>query len=115
MTDIRRGDLRFVKRIKSPTFPDFAKGYQAWSRQNKRSWTRDQCILTHLLHFFGTRRLSELHSFDAERYKASRVEVGTSKGTVDRELACLRHTLNLAVKWGKLKRNHVCWQLLPCL
>ena len=65
-TDVRRGDLRLMKRTRAATLAEFAREYLDWSRQNKRSWKRDRGIVRHLLRFFGSRRLSEIHTFDSK-------------------------------------------------
>jgi integrase len=57
----------------------------------------------HLIPFFTDRPLSQVTSFEVERYKKARTRDGTAPATVNRELAVLSHLLNKAVEWGWLK------------
>ena len=57
----------------------------------------------HLVPFFGDRPLSQITSFDIERYKRARRQMGAAPGTVNRELAVVSHLLNKALEWGWLK------------
>jgi integrase len=49
--------------------------------------------------------LSSIRPQDVERYKGVRIAHEVSPGTINRELAFLRLTLNMAVKWGRLKES----------
>jgi hypothetical protein len=62
-------------------------------------------LTLHLLPFFGDTPLAKISSFDVERYKKSRVGVGTKVGTVNRELAVLSHLFTKGVEWGWLDRR----------
>jgi integrase len=61
---------------------------------------RKECQLAlHLKPFFGQKGLSNISSFDIERYKKKRIEQGASKATCNRELAVLSHLFSMAVEW----------------
>jgi integrase len=51
--------------------------------------------------------LSEINPFLIERYKLTRKEEGAEPATINRELGCLRHMFNMAIKWGKALGNPV--------
>lgn len=53
----------------------------------------------HVIPILGNRPLSQISTFDIERYKKHRREEGASNGTVNRELAALSHLLNKAMEW----------------
>jgi len=106
-TDARRGLLNIAAPESSPGFQDFAEEYFAWQKARKRSWERDQVILKHLCLFFGNRPLSQITPRDVEAYKASRLQAGMSKPTVDRELSVLRHLFNTAMEWKQHNENPV--------
>ena len=90
---------------------------ELYSKQNKRSWARDELSLSHLKDFFRGKLLLEVTAELIEKYKAKRradiIEPRgkkkkskkprlTSPSTINRELACLKTCLTKAVEWGKL-------------
>ena len=56
-------------------------------------------INQHVLPILGNRPLSQISTFDIERYKKHRKEQSASNGTINRELAALSHLLNKALEW----------------
>jgi integrase len=72
-----------------------------------RSSLSDECTLKHLSRFFGGKALSEISSFMVEKYKLTRKEEGAGPATINRELGCLRHMFNMALKWKKAQINPV--------
>ena len=54
--------------------------------------------------FFGERFLSEIRAEDVEKFKAARAQK-VSKSTVNRELACLKTILAIAVEWDRLRSD----------
>ena len=85
---------------------EYWKYYQ--SNHKPKSVTRAETSLKALCRRFGTRRLSELHPFLIEKYKQDRLQDGKAEATVNRELACLKNLLNMAITWGWLTINPVC-------
>ena len=53
----------------------------------------------HVMPFLGSKSLSQISTFDVERYKKTRKEKNASNGTINRELAALSHLLNKAIEW----------------
>ena len=88
-----------------PTLDDFTKQYIAYKRdtEKKPSWKSDeQHLRLHLIPFFGrNRKLSDIKPQDIDDYKSSRLKENAAPATVDRELAVLRHLINLAERWNK--------------
>src|SRR5437868_4482546 len=62
-------------------------------------------LTLHLVPFFGDSSISNINSFDIERYKKSRREEKAKEGTVNRELAALSHLLSKAVEWKWLQHR----------
>ena len=86
-------------------FDDFAGEFlDIYSRQNKRSWRRDETSIAHLKAYFKSRSLTGITADMIERYKAERGGI-VSKSTVNRELACLKTIFTKAVEWGKTERS----------
>src|SRR5207245_463602 len=56
-------------------------------------------LTLHLMPFFEDVPLSNLSTFDVERYKKARLGEGTKAGTINRELAALSHLLTKAIEW----------------
>ncbi|MCA9732110.1 site-specific integrase [candidate division KSB1 bacterium] len=78
--------------------------FLAWSKANKITWDRDVIFTGPLLKFFGNRDISDIRSYDVEKFKAYRVKK-VSPATVNKEVACLRRMYNLAIQWGKTTEN----------
>ena len=107
MTQIAEGKfLEMNHKTPKVKLKDFAKDYLEYSKANKRSWKRDVVSLKNLLEVFGEKHLTEITVLMVDRYKACRKDVA-KPGTVNRELACLRHMFTKAIEWGKAKENPV--------
>lgn len=76
-----------------------------YSKQNKRSWMRDEISLAHLKEFFHGKRLSEITPDLIEKYKLKRRADGLKPGTVNRERSCLVTCLQKAIEWQRLEKN----------
>lgn len=72
-----------------------------------RTVTRYEGAMDHLKAAFSGKALGDLSSFIVKKYMKDRLaeEKGPTKATVNREIACLRHCLNLAVDRGLLSSN----------
>jgi integrase len=119
--EILRDPYGFGKKAPEVLFEDHAKEFlELYSKQNKRSWTRDETSLDHLKEFFKGKYLSEITADQIEKYKAkrradpARPEAEEKPGkdpklispsTINRELTCLKTCLNRAIDWEKLDRN----------
>lgn len=77
-----------------------------WSKLNKRSWKRDKLSMSHLVPFFKGMKLRQITPFMIEDYKQKR-KARVKGATVNRELSCLKHMLNLAINEGLLSNNPV--------
>ena len=94
----------FAIEAEDPWFADFAKEYiemYAKGTAKKRSWGRDEFSLSRLKAFFGRRRLSQISLLLIEKYRLER-NAQVSPSTVNKELACLKTLLRVAVDWNKL-------------
>ena len=86
-------------------FEKFADDFlELYSKQNKRSWQRDEASLNVLKKFFKTDTLQSIGPEKVERFKAKR-KAEVKPATVNRELACLKTLFNKAVEWGKLEES----------
>lgn len=120
--DILRDPYGYGQKRPEIYFEDHAKEFlELYSKQNKRSWARDETSLDHLKEFFKGKYLSEISAESIEKYKAKRKADLlparkqkkskneeprlVSPSTINRELACLKTCLNHAVEWEKLDRN----------
>jgi integrase len=88
-------------------FEKFADEFlELYSKQNKRSWQRDEQSLRNLKLSLKTKTLQDIGPEDVERYKAKR-KTEVSGATVNRELACLKTLFNKAVEWGRIETNPI--------
>ena len=85
-------------------FSDFwEKTYYPWVLQNNSpSWAERKRFIyeAHLRPYFGDLTLREITSSVIEDYKNTRLSEGAAPGTVNRELAVLKHAFSLAQKRG---------------
>jgi integrase len=123
--DAREGRLNLPKRRKvALTLAEAAPRYieRLLQEGGKDIEMKRKRFERHVVPFFGDRPLSQIASFDIERYKKHRLgeSVKTRKrfapgetapltkpATVNRELAALSHLLNKAVEWGWIDRPPV--------
>lgn len=61
----------------------------------KRQHLRD-----HIRPFFKNAVVTQITTFDIERYKKHRLEQEAAKATINRELATISHMLNKLIEWG---------------
>lgn len=104
--DVVQGRFKLASIKVSPKLCQFAQEYLDWARNNKRSWQRDRFSLQNLLPFFGNHRISEIRPQEVELYKAKRLDVAKT-ATINREVACLKHVLNIAVEWQLITENPI--------
>jgi len=101
--DIARGFTKAV--IEDVSFSKFADEFlELYSKPNKRSWARDELSLNSLKSYFKNETLRSISAEKIEGFKAVR-RTAVSPATTNRELACLKTLLNLAVQWGRLAEN----------
>jgi integrase len=88
-------------------FKKFADDFvETYSKQNKKSWRRDEAALKNLKSFFKDEMLQDIGPERVEKYKAKRKDKdGVSPATVNRELACLKTLFNKAVEWGRIENS----------
>lgn len=102
---IDRGEY-MPKKKKEVLFRVWAAWYLEWSKLNKRSWKRDKNFLDHLVPFFKRMVLKDITPRLIEDYKRKRKQE-VSGTTVNRELSCLKHMLNMAIDEGIIVQNPV--------
>lgn len=106
---IAKGEYLGVYEEKKILFEDYAKEYLDYSKANKSptSYLRDTVSLNpNLIPAFKDIYLFEITPPKIEKYKAGRLQK-VEPGTVNREVACLRHMFNKAIEWGYVKNNPV--------
>lgn len=105
--EVVEGRLNPAKARKSPRFDAFAEQYLDWVKANKKPLTtlRVQTTLTHLIAFFGQKKLSDLTPWHLEQYKKERREADMAPATVNLELGMLKAMLRKAQAWGKLTEH----------
>jgi len=106
--------MGFKKPEKKPDvlFEKFADEFiELYSKQNKRSWERDEWSLKNLKPFFKGKTLQEIKPDLIEGYKAKRKadvtqkKTKTTEATINREIALLKTMFNKAVEWGRIDKN----------
>jgi integrase len=101
MSEAERGV--FVKPVRI-ALADLNKRYMEHAKTHKRSWMRDEQMLRHMERIMGPVLLSQITPLKVEDYQQSRLQEKVCPATVNRELALLKHELNLAERWGLHQR-----------
>ncbi|NIR48719.1 site-specific integrase [candidate division KSB1 bacterium] len=96
----------FIKKSSGMSLRSLADEVLEWSRVNRDSYERDVIYVDHLLKFFGNSSISDITSFDVEKYKMYRVK-HVSPATVNKEVSFLGRMYNLAIQWDKATYNPV--------
>lgn len=86
-----------------PTLESFSEEYIEYGRDvaRKRSWKRDALSLHHLNRYFGSFKLTAITPDDLMKYQSKRLKEGVQPSTVNKELGCLKHLINIAKKRNK--------------
>jgi len=115
-TDRRRAEKLFASRLSEVergqytrsakiTLAQFGQQYLDYAKANKRSWRRDEQILTHLNAAMGKMQMSDISALQIERYKLGRLKQSASPATVNREVALLKHMFNVCRKLAIVLRQ----------
>src|SRR5215469_7542618 len=106
--------VRLVKAaagIEEPTlalyFSDFAEEFLKVVKGERKPRThhRYSVSLVSLKKAFGGKRLAEITPEEIDRFKLGRLNCGRKGSTINRDLACLRRLLRVAVKRNKLRAS----------
>ena len=105
-TEIREGRF-FPEKLKqrSILFDEAAKDWLDYAKLNKRTWRHDAAHMRRLAQSFGGKPIDALTPQDVERLKADLKAEGWTDATVNRYLALVKSTLNLALRNGKIERS----------
>jgi integrase len=104
--EIAQGKHNIRPKVTYVTFCELANLYIVYAKANKKSWKRDVVSLNSLLPFFEKMRLEQITPLHIEKYKLKRRCI-VKGATVNRDLACLKHMFNLAIKWDMATGNPV--------
>jgi integrase len=97
--DIVRGRFELVpKDRRQTTFEEFACEYLKHLRATRRWWKGEVSRMKSLVRHFGKTAISEISTYDVEKYKAARRKTLSGPG-VNRELTLLKSMLNRAAEW----------------
>jgi len=89
-------------------FKELTDQYLEYGKTNgKRSLRRDECSIKALMSHFKHLKISQITPLHIENYKKKRLEEERMPGTINRELASLKHMYNLAKKWKLIRENPV--------
>jgi len=103
---IKEGQFFETKKEEVHTLSEIAEDFLRYSKNNKRSYTRDLTLVKNLRSFFSNRNIEEITPNLIERYKKKRLsDDGRKPATVNRELAALKCMFNWAIKNGKMTVN----------
>lgn len=88
------------------TFKDLMDKYLDECSAAKGSTDRDKVSLKHLIPFFGDKVLTQIMPRDISKYKSLRRKEMASPATINRELALMKHSYNVARREWELVRDN---------
>jgi len=92
------------------TLGEFAKEYLIHKKNSTLlcTYIRDEVSVNlHLVPYFGKEYLFNISPHKIFSYQSKRLAEGVCNATVNREVACLKHLLNTAVSWKRIKANPI--------
>jgi integrase len=104
---IKQGGRKPQVPTRAPTVAEFEKQFMTYSRTNNKASTvyaKEWMLRSHLVPFFGAKRLDAIGPADVESYKALKLEEGHNRKSINNHLTALRKLLNLAVEWGAISK-----------
>jgi len=105
--EIVQGKFNIEQTKKPVLFEKLIEKYLEWAKTNHRCYWRDEQVAKVLLLFFSGKLLSQIKSWDIERYKRKRKAQGRKPETINRELTVLKRMFNLAMQWDITAVNPV--------
>jgi len=103
--DSLRGELQTIRKS-DMSFQDLCEKYLEYGQTNgKKSLERDEYSIKALMTRFKHLKITQINPMMIESYKKKRLEEKRKPATVNRELACLRHMLNLARSWKIIRES----------
>jgi integrase len=101
--DIVQGRFELVRKDRrQSTFEEFACEYLKHLKATRRWWKGEVSRMKSLVRHFGKMPLSEISTYDVEKYKEKRRKKLSGSG-MNREFALLKSMLNRASEWGFAK------------
>lgn len=102
--DIAKRNDTYVDPNAAPTFKAYSDHYLETVSVHKESHDVEKRLMKNLLDFFGASRLSKVKRTRVMEYRKSRAKI-VKPSTVNREIALLRHMLNVALDEGLIAVN----------
>jgi len=102
--EIAEGRFNISQTKPQMPFKKLCNRYLEYSKNNKRSWTRDRQSIGHFLKHFKNKTLQQINPWIIEKYKSDRKKE-VKPSTVNRDLGTLRNMLFKAVDWGMIESN----------
>ena len=102
--DLAKKRETFVDPYAAPTLQEYSEKYLETVSVHKESHDRERRLMKNLRDFFGASRLSKIKRSRVIEYRKVR-RAKVSVGTVNREIALLRHMFNVAIDEGLVALN----------
>ncbi|MGE5444757.1 MAG: tyrosine-type recombinase/integrase [Ignavibacteriales bacterium] len=105
--EIVQGKFNLETTKKPVLFERLTGRYLEWARTNHRCCQRDEVAAKVFLKFFGGKLLSQIKSWDIEKYKRDRKTQGRKPWTINKELTVIKCMFNLGIQWNMTTSNPV--------
>jgi integrase len=105
--EIVQGKFNLETTKKPVLFERLIERYLEWAKTNHRCHWRDEQVAKVVSGFFNGKLLSQIKSWDVEKYKRDRKSQGRKPETVNRELTVLKRMFNLGIQWNMTTTNPV--------
>lgn len=75
------------------------KHYEPWFKINRKSAKKTMNQMNNFMPSIGNKKLKDISPFQIESWRTNRIKNGTSRATVNRNVAVLKSALSKAVEW----------------
>ncbi|MDA2919545.1 site-specific integrase [Desulfobacterota bacterium AH_259_B03_O07] len=107
VSEIVLGKYNIKPKKKPVLFDKLCEHYLDWAKTNHKAYWRDEQVAKVLLKEFAGKLVTQINSWDVERYKKERKALGRKPGTINRELTVLKRMFNLGFQWELVNSNPV--------
>jgi len=107
VSEIVLGKYNIKPKKKPVLFDKLCEHYLDWAKTNHKAYWRDEQVAKVLLKVFAGKLVTQINSWDVERYKKERKGLGRKPEAINRELTVLIRMFNLGIQWELVNSNPV--------
>ncbi|MGB7292419.1 MAG: site-specific integrase [Thermodesulfobacteriota bacterium] len=107
MGEVVQGRYKLQRTEKNIPLKNLIDKYLNWITENQKGYKREAHVTRKFFEFVGNTNISQITSWQIEKYKSLRKQEGVKPSTINRELNVLRSMFNRAIGWGESSNNPI--------